>query len=586
MPSPKIVLTASASEASEFKHSIWQQMLSATIPDKFRKTFINPDSLVCESWPDGRAKYVPNGLRVVETLLLKDFSEADVVVCYHEYLDKFVGPETKIVGIHAHNPLGISYATDVYSKLGGPNLLPLNAAEFLKIVRHPAIEKYKPKIVIGGPGAWQLELANRMDEFRVDYLIKGEVERVLNDLLRRIMAGDPTVPRILEIPKNMQPTVEEIPVVKHRSTFGVVEITRGCGRGCQFCGPATKVGRSFPMDHIMASVHANVNEGATEIMLVSEDMFLYEQEANFVTNVPALENLFRQVKAVPGVETLQMTHITMAPVVKDPSIIERLTPLTVPYSHITHHESTAPNKCIVDPIIGLETGSPRLFDRYMKGKAYPYKANQWRDVILKGMEILNRHNWYPFCTFIIGLPGETDEDTKASLDLLYELRDAKGMFVPTWFVPLEDSRMKGKNSAKLIEMTDLQWEFFFTCWKYNVEFYRGGTFERYKYSMGVPVYYKMLGKKLFGEGMKYPLYRFAGFPEKMLRKHLYLDFSNHKRSPKGMQPFTKEIIPGFETIKGLNMVDATALKPETTSAAVAKPGKLPVLSTELYQAGD
>jgi len=42
------------------------------------------------------------------------------------------------------------------------------------------------------------------------------------------------------------------------------------------------------------------------------------------------------------------------------------------------------------------------------------------------------------------------------------LRHAKGTFVPTFFVPLENTRMQRSDSAKLIEMTDLHWEFFFT----------------------------------------------------------------------------------------------------------------------------
>ncbi len=571
MGSPKIVLTASATEASEFKHSVWQQMLSATIPFKYSKTFINQASLENESWPDGRAKYVPNGLRMVETLLLRDYSEDDVVVCYVENLHKFVGPETRVVAIHAHNPLGISYATDVYSKLGGENLMPLNAHEFLRIVTHPVLKQYRPKIVVGGPGGWQLEKADRLDEFKIDYLIDGEIEHVFSDLFKRIIAGDPTLERIIKIPKAMQPTVDEIPVVRHRSTFGVVEITRGCGRGCQFCSPATKVGRSFPLEHIVESTRVNVSEGATEVMLTSEDMFLYEQLPNFGTNVPAMEKMFKAVLAVEGLETIQLTHITMAPVVKDPTVIERLTPLCVPYSHLTHEDSTDPDKKIVDPIIGLETGSPRLFDQYMKGKAYPYKAYQWRDVVLKGMEILNRHNWYPFNTFIIGLPGETDDDTRQSLDMLYDLRNSKGMYVPTWFVPLENTRMQKKDGAKLIEMSDLQWEFFFTCWKYNIEFYRGGTFERYKYSMGIPLYYQMLGKKLFGKGMKYPLYRFGGYPEPLMRKHLYLDFSGHTRDRAGLPRYEKEIVPGFETVKGLNMVDASSLKSTQMSVVAAEP---------------
>lgn len=554
MGSPLIVLTASASEASEWKHSIWQQMVSAGIPAKYGKKFINPEALVCESWPDGRAKYVPNGIRVAEALLLREYDESDVVTCYHEYLDKFVGPDTKVVGIHAHNPLGISYATDVYSKLAGENLMPVNAAEFMKIVTHPILKKYRPKIVVGGPGAWQLERAGRLDEFNVDYLIDGEIERVWSELFKRIMAGDPGLERVIKIPKSEQPSVDEIPIVKHRSTFGVVEITRGCGRGCQFCSPATKVGRSFPMEHILGSARINAEEGATEIMLASEDMFLYEQGPNFTPNTDALIDLFRAVKAVPGIETLQTSHITMAPVVRHPDLIERLSPYVVPYSHLHHEDSTDPNKCVIDPIIGLETGSPRLFDTFMKGKAYPYKAHQWHDVVLKGMEILNRNNWYPFCTFIIGLPGETDDDTKMSLDLLYKLQDAKGMFVPTWFVPLENTRMQKKENLKLIEMTDLQWEFFFTCWRYNIDFY-GGSRSRWQWQMGVPLYYRLMGKRLFGEGIKYPLRRFAGRSEQRLRKKLYLDLSGYKRSRSVMAPLDKEIIPAFETTKGLAMVD-------------------------------
>lgn len=561
MASPLIVLTASATEASEWNHSIWQQMMSAAVPEKLAHTFFNKVTFENESWPDGRAKYVPNGLRMVETLLLRDYPEQDVVTCYLDNLEKFVGPDTKVLAIHAHNPLGISYATDVYAKIFGENLMPLNAHEFIKIVTHPVIAKYKPKIVVGGPGAWQLEKAARLDEFKIDYLIDGEIERVFSELFQRIMQGDPSLPRIIKIGKEMQATVEEIPVVRHRSTFGVVEITRGCGRGCQFCGPATKVGRSFPLEHIVESARVNAREGATEVMLASEDMFLYEQMPNFETNVPALEQLFKSIISIPGIETIQTSHITMAPIVKDPSIVERLTPLVVPYSHVKHKASTDPDHRVADPIIGLETGSARLFNTYMKGKAYPYKAHQWRDVVLKGMETLNKHNWFPFCTFILGLPGETDEDTRQSLDLLYDLRDAKGTFVPTFFVPLNDTRMEKKASAKLIEMTDLQWEFFFTCWKYNLEFWSTRARVNAKFTLGVPIYYAMKGKKLFGNGIKRPLWRFAGMPDRLIRGHMYLDFSGYKRNPDGMKPLEKDILPEFNNVreKGLNLIDASQL---------------------------
>src|SRR5690349_19981865 len=155
-------------------------MLSATIPAKYGHKFIHQDALKTESWPDGRAKYVPNGLRMVETTLLREYDEQDVVTAYLENLDKCVWPETKLVAIHAHDPLGISYATYVYSMLAGENLIAVNAAEFLNIVTHPAIKKHQPKIVVGGPGAWLLVRANRLVEIKLDYLIDGEIEWVFS----------------------------------------------------------------------------------------------------------------------------------------------------------------------------------------------------------------------------------------------------------------------------------------------------------------------------------------------------------------------------------------------------------------------
>jgi len=54
-----------------------------------------------------------------------------------------VGDETRVVGIHAHNPLGISFATNVYAGLYGRELEPINAAEFRRLIRHPVLRRHK-----------------------------------------------------------------------------------------------------------------------------------------------------------------------------------------------------------------------------------------------------------------------------------------------------------------------------------------------------------------------------------------------------------------------------------------------------------
>jgi hypothetical protein len=158
----KIVLAASNSESSEHEQKAWSQMLLATLPARYTKAFnVNwprPNELA----PDGQAKYVPHGLRIVESLLLHRFSPDDVAVCYPEQLGLFVGDDTRVVGVHAHNPLGITFATDVYPYFYGKDVEPINAAEFRKLILHSALRehKYHLKIIVGGPGAWQIEKKN------------------------------------------------------------------------------------------------------------------------------------------------------------------------------------------------------------------------------------------------------------------------------------------------------------------------------------------------------------------------------------------------------------------------------------------
>ncbi|MCL5005674.1 MAG: B12-binding domain-containing radical SAM protein [Acidobacteria bacterium] len=529
----KIVLAASNSESSEYEQKAWSQMLLATLPARYTKTFNVNWPRPNEVGPDGQAKYVPHGLRIVESLLLQKFSADDIAVCYPEQLDRFIGDETRVVGIHAHNPLGITFATDVYPYFYGKDVEPINAAEFRKVIRHPALRRHKPhlKLIVGGPGSWQLERKNLLDEWEVDCLVDGEGEDVVLPLFEGAVRGEP-LPRKVE---GKSPSLDRIPPIHHRSTYGVVEITRGCGRGCQFCSVALRGGKSIPLPQILHNVRAQVAEGTDTILLTTEDLFLYEQGPKFRTNVPALKRLFESVAAVPGVKHINLTHGTMAPFLANPELLDELSELVVGKSSSQHEESTHPDKRYAIMFIGLETVSPRLFNQYMKGKAYPFRPEQWPDVVLKGMELQNKYNWFPICTFILGLPGETEEDTKQSLDLLFALKDSKWVVVPTLFVPLEDTRLGVKESATIYSLTDLQWEFFFTCWRYNLDFWRRERATQWKFNIGIPIYYYLMGQKIFGSKLKYPLFRLAHFPEWFLRRRLYLDFSG-RMQPRWQAP--------------------------------------------------
>jgi len=68
------------------------------------------------------------------------------------------------------------------------------------------------------------------------------------------------------------------------------------------------------------------------------------------------------------------------------------------------------------------------------------------------------------------------------------------MFVPTFFVPLKTP--DGEKAQREIDRDDRSAVgVFFTCWKYNMEFWRGGSKSSLKFSLGVPVLLQHAGQE-------------------------------------------------------------------------------------------
>jgi radical SAM superfamily enzyme YgiQ (UPF0313 family) len=91
------------------------------------------------------------------------------------------------------------------------------------------LRRHKPhlKIIVGGPGSWQIDKKELQDEWQIDSIVDGEGEDVAISIFEAALRGEP-LPRRLEA---HSPKLENVPRIHHRSTFGTVEITRGCGRG-------------------------------------------------------------------------------------------------------------------------------------------------------------------------------------------------------------------------------------------------------------------------------------------------------------------------------------------------------------------
>src|ERR1041384_3032063 len=426
--------------------------------------------------PDGSARYMPAGVRLVEKSLLREYRDDDVVACFPDDLHKFVGPRTRVVAVSTHNPLGVTFAAGVYTSIFGSSKLPINSHYarqlFANIKASPFRDNFK--VIVGGSGGWQIIQTDTYEELSVDCVVEGRSESTDTlELFRKAIQGE-GLPRRVEVKHPLER--EAILFPDTRTTFGVVEMTTGCGRRCKFCVPDLNPQIDLPKNKIMDAVRANVRNGNKQISLATEDMFIWGQVHTdtpfYFPNREALVDLYSDIVNTPGVEQHALA-----------------------------------------PLSGLETGSVRMAKQIMSSKGVPFSIEDWPSVVLEGLRVLNENNWFPAMTLIVGNPGETDQDVMETIDLVYEI-ERRGLFaflVPSIFTPLHDTRMEKETGVtQTKQLTKLQWQLMMKCWKMNL---RPG-----QYSWWGPLAWRVgaLGmwayklRALNGPNFTWPLLMFSG----------------------------------------------------------------------------
>jgi len=454
-----IVLTASRSEMSQYDYDPFVAF-TCTFPHKLIPSKIRNKWLRAIDQEDGSNKFAPYGLRKIETILMDEFGEDNVIVSHYQNLDKYVGPNTKLVCVSTMDPIGLAYVSTTYNSILSFGGEAVNSHEFKKLLSHPSIQRYKPKIIVGGSGVWQINDAEMQDEFGITTLVQGEAERDVIPLIKKLLANQ-------EVPKYIvtnKPDYNNIPLIKHAATYGTVEITRGCGRGCQFCSPTMRRKHSFSIEHIMKEVATTVKCGCKMIFPNSEDIFLYKSEPGFKPNREQIVKLFKAITSYPGVELIHLSHASLAPIIYDPKILEELTPLLL---EKTNRELNG--KKFVTVEVGVETGSVRLMQKYMHGKAFPFSVDRWPELVCEGIGIMNDNDWYPLCTIMAGMPNETEEDIIATLNLLDDLKGSNMFYTPVLFIPLKEAILHDAHRASLKNLNELHWQFITTCWRRNID---------------------------------------------------------------------------------------------------------------------
>ncbi len=372
---------------------------------------------------DGTVNYAPSGLRTLERALAAEFGEENVAVSHPDDLDLFLGPNTRVVAVSTMNPLGVTFASGVYTSIFGSSKETINAHHsremFGRIRTNPCRQNYK--VIVGGTGGWQIPKTRTYGDLSVDCVVEGRAEAEgTMDLFHRAIRQE-EIPQFVEVshPKNR----DAILIPRKRTTFGVVEMTTGCGRRCRFCAPDLNPQIDISKDEIMEAVRANLTGGNEQISLATEDFFIWGQIGTgtpfYFPNREALLDLFGDVVRSPGVKHHVLSHCTIAPAVVDPVLIKQMTDMMIEKSplHFKPLSSHPLGKSFV-PLIGVETGSVRMAKKIMPSKAVPFSIDDWPSIVVQGLTVLNRNNWFPAMTLMVGNPGETDDDVKATIDLL------------------------------------------------------------------------------------------------------------------------------------------------------------------------
>ncbi|MBN1782859.1 B12-binding domain-containing radical SAM protein, partial [bacterium] len=328
-----------------------------------------------------------------------------------------------------------------------------------ELLNHPSVRKHKPRIFLGGPGAWQLAIhPDKRKALGIDCVVVGEGEVTAPKLFRQAIENSAPLPEVAEGEIAGDRDIHDI---TGGTIVGLIEATRGCARSCAFCVPSLKKVRSRPLKNIINEVKVNLKNGQRGVILHGEDIFLYQSDGLNV-NSRAVIQLFDKVCHVPGVKWVTASHASLSSVMSSPETVRGVSRV------LELGTDKHPTKALQ---VGIETGSPRLIKQHMKGKVYPFQPAEWPDVVHGAFKLLHENHFVSCATIIMGLPGEEQVDVQMTIDLIKRLRPYQSIVVPLLFTPMETTRLEYAKPFLLSDMTPKHYELLYTCWDHNLHWF-------------------------------------------------------------------------------------------------------------------
>lgn len=270
---------------------------------------------------------------------------------------------------------------------------------FHQLGRWNKLKKKNPNLIIGVGGcvASQEGDAIRKRAPQVDMIFGPQTLHKLPEFVdatskaNRIPVMDVTFPEIEKF--------DHLPAPKVDGGSAFLSIMEGCSKYCTFCVVPYTRGEevSRPFNDVMKEVHQLADQGVREINLLGQNVNCYEGQTDD-GDIMDLAELIHHVAEVDGIDRIRFT--TSNPLEFTDSLIQAFAEVPELVSHLH---------------LPVQSGSNKILAAMKRG----HEVDMYIDKIKRIRQV--RPDISISSDFIIGFPGETDEDFQDTMNLIHEI---------------------------------------------------------------------------------------------------------------------------------------------------------------------